>query len=138
MKTNKLIPAMCVLLVFLAGSQIGCSTSKATSSNDSDIPGESYGYTNILEMLRKEPGLRIIGSNANPAITVNGSGRSIAASNEPLFVVDGNPAGQGYNNVRHIDVNIVESIKVLSPTQAAKYGSRGAMGVIEINTKTTR
>ena len=57
MKTNKLIPAMCVLLVFLAGSQIGCSTSKATSSSDSDTPGESYGYTNILEMLRKEPGL---------------------------------------------------------------------------------
>ena len=129
---------MCILLVFLAGSQFGCSSSKATSSSNSDTPGESYGYTNILEMLRKEPGLRIVGSNANPAITVNGAGRSIAASNEPLFVVDGNPAGQGYNNVRHIDVNIVESIKVLSPTQAGKYGSRGAMGVIEIKTKTTR
>jgi outer membrane receptor protein involved in Fe transport len=138
MNTKRRISVLIVSFIIVLGGYTGCSSSKPASSNNSDQPGNNYGYTNILEMLRKEPGLRIIGSNANPAITVNGSGRSIAASNEPLFVVDGTPAGQGYNNVRHIDVNVVESIKVLSPTQAGKYGARGAMGVIEIYTKTTR
>ena len=138
MNTRKRISILIVSFIIVLGGYTGCSSSKPASSNNVDPPGNNYGYTNILEMLRKEPALQIIGSNSNPTITVTGAGRSINSSNEPLFVVDGNPVGQGYNNVRHIDVNIVESINVISGARAGKYGARGAMGVIEIKTKTTR
>lgn len=77
----------------------------------------------------------ISGPASNPEIRVRGGGRSISGSNEPLFVLDGNPVGNGYNNVRSIDVNNVQSISVLSPASAGKYGARGGMGVIEIRTK---
>ena len=111
----------------------GCSSTNPVSSADKTEP--DYGYTTLLEMLRKEPQLVVSGPVGNPEIRVRGGGRSIAGSNEPLFVLDGNPLGNGYNNVRSIDVNIVQSITVLSPARAGKYGARGGMGVIEIKTK---
>ena len=138
MNTRRRISVLLVSILIVLGGYTGCSSTKPASNNNSDTPGNNYGYTNILEMLRKEPALQIVGSNSNPSITVTGAGRSINSSNEPLFVVDGNPVGQGYNNVRHIDVNLVESIDVISGARAGKYGARGAMGVIEIKTKTSR
>ncbi len=125
-----------VLMALLFGFlcvHVSCSTTKA--AKDSGNQTQDYGYMNILEMLRKEPQLLITGSNANPDIRVRGGGRSIAGSDEPLFVVDGAPVGQGYSNVSGIDVNLVQSINVISPARAGKYGARGGMGVIEIKTR---
>jgi outer membrane receptor protein involved in Fe transport len=129
MKVRLIIAAL--LFGFIA-VQVACSS----TSNTVDSPaGQQYGYMNILEMLRKEPQLMISGPTTNPEIRVRGGGRSIAGSNEPLFVVDGSPVGQGYNTIRSIDVNLVESINVVSPARAGKYGARGSMGVIEIRTR---
>ena len=133
MKTIQHISLAALMVLFLAGFQFGCSSSNTSATVDKPEP--VYGYTNLLQMLRKEPGLRINGSDNNPAIRVNGGGRSISGSSEPLFVVDGAPVGNGYISVRNLDVNTVRSIDVLSPTQAAKYGARAGMGVIEIKTK---
>jgi len=72
------------------------------------------------------------GVNANPVIRIRGN-RSIGASNDPLFVVDGVPAFDGTNMVNPNDVQSVEILKDASAT--AIYGSRGANGVILITTK---
>ena len=144
MKSSKLIPLLTFLLLFFSGAQFGCSSSKTSSSSKTDRESKtesvsksepSYGYTSILEMLRKVPQLRISGPSANPVIRVSGGGRSISGSSEPLFVVDGLAVGKGYQSVSSIDVNTVRSIQVLSAAKAASYGSRAGMGVIEINTK---
>lgn len=88
------------------------------------------------------------GSNT---IRVRG-GTSIAASNEPLYVIDGVPisstAGVSSSNISdyldqepvnplsNINPNDIESINVLKDASAtAIYGSRGANGVIMITTK---
>ena len=120
------------LLFWFVGAHISCSTTGAAKNS---VQTEDYGYMNIIEMLRKEPQLRVSGPNTNPEIRVRGGGRSIAASNEPLFVVDGAPVGQGYNSVRSIDLNVVQSINEISPARAGKYGARGGMAVIEIRTR---
>ena len=57
------------------------------------------------------------------------------SSNEPLFEVDGTIVGTGYSSIRSVDVNQVQSIRVVTPAQAGLYGSRGANGVVKIKTK---
>jgi TonB-dependent starch-binding outer membrane protein SusC len=69
-------------------------------------------------------------------------GTSVNASNEPLFVVDGVPlpAGGGLsagrNPLNFINPEDIESVTVLKDASAtAIYGSRGANGVILVQTK---
>ena len=69
---------------------------------------------------------------ATPTILIRGS-RSISATNEPLFVVDGIPFNGNINDLNQDDVASVEILKDASAT--AIYGSRGANGVILITTK---
>lgn len=59
--------------------------------------------------------------------------RSINASNEPLYVVDGIPT---VDAIDQLNPNDIESIDVLKDASAtAVYGNRGANGVIIITTK---
>lgn len=60
--------------------------------------------------------------------------RSITASNEPLYVIDGMPFNGGTLN--DINVGDIESIEILKDASAtAIYGSRAANGVILITTR---
>ncbi len=71
------------------------------------------------------------GSNAS--IMIRGSA-SINGNNRPLFVLDGLPINGNINDV--VNVNSIQSITVLKgPEAGAIYGSRGANGVILINSK---
>lgn len=68
---------------------------------------------------------------AAPQIRVRGIG-SISAGVNPLYVVDGFPT----DNIQTLNPNDIESIDILKDASAsAIYGSRGANGVIIINTK---
>ena len=68
---------------------------------------------------------------AAPQILIRGIG-SISAGTAPLFVVDGYPTG----NIETLNPNDIESFDILKDASAtAIYGSRGANGVVIINTK---
>ncbi|MGX5817714.1 SusC/RagA family TonB-linked outer membrane protein [Chitinophaga lutea] len=69
---------------------------------------------------------------ASPRILVRGN-RSINASNDPLFVVDGIPYNGDINDLNQDDVVSIEILKDASAT--AIYGSRGANGVILVSTR---
>ncbi len=78
-----------------------------------------------------------IQSNERPGqvgkVTIRGV-RSLTASNEPLYVVDGIPLVSG--SIDNINPNDIESVDVLKDASAtAIYGSRGANGVVLITTK---
>lgn len=78
-----------------------------------------------------------ISSNNRPgelaSIRIRGN-RSINASNEPLYVVDGIPLASG--SMADINPNDISSIEVLKDASAtAIYGSRGANGVVLVQTK---
>jgi TonB-dependent starch-binding outer membrane protein SusC len=68
-------------------------------------------------------------------LTVRVRGLGTINDNEPLYVIDGVPAGTGNN----LNPNDIESISVLKDaSSAAIYGTRGANGVIIITTKRGR
>lgn len=113
--------------------------------------------SNATQMVQgRVPGVNITQSNGEPGgnvqIRVRG-GTSISASNEPLYVVDGvplqnesivasapgvagiNPA-LARNPLNSLNPSDIESITVLKDASAtAIYGSRGANGVVLIQTK---
>lgn len=69
--------------------------------------------------------------NSNSSIQVRGAS-SLKAGNSPLIVIDGMPGG----DLRNIAQQDIESITVLKDGSAAAiYGSRGANGVILVQTK---
>ncbi len=68
---------------------------------------------------------------AAPQIRVRGIG-SISAGIDPLYVVDGFPI----DNIQTLNPNDIESVDILKDASAtAIYGSRGANGVVIINTR---
>lgn len=70
-----------------------------------------------------------------PVIQIRGT-NSLNGDNNPLFVIDGFIAGQSFD-LNTINPNDVESFQILkSATAISIYGTRGANGVIIINTKT--
>lgn len=92
---------------------------------------------NLMDKLSGQiPGLTITTGNAQPGedqtLRVRGN-NSLTASNDPLVVLDGIPYS---GSLGDIDPEIVESMSVLKDaSSAAIYGSRGANGVILIQTK---
>lgn len=61
---------------------------------------------------------------------------SIASSNDPLYVVDGVPVGEGGYAIAYLSPGDIESMQVLKDaSSAAIYGSRAANGVVLITTK---
>jgi len=122
----------------------------------SSVNGEALqrvANTNPLEGTKGQiAGVDVLQSSGrpgqNPTITVRGR-RSINASNDPLFVVDGvpmtsgtssdangvvsNSQGNPLNDINPADIASVEVLKDAAAT--AIYGSRGANGVVLITTK---
>jgi TonB-linked SusC/RagA family outer membrane protein len=94
--------------------------------------------TNLTQALQgRAAGVDISGGSfrpgETPSIRIRGN-RSVQASNEPLYVVDGIPLaeGTGINDFNPQDIASVEVLKDASAT--AIYGSRGANGVVLITT----
>ena len=72
------------------------------------------------------------GPGSAPTIRIRGIG-SYAASDTPLYIVDGVPMEQAMNTINPEDI---ESMSVLKDASAAAiYGNRGANGVVIITTK---
>ena len=69
---------------------------------------------------------------ASPRILIRGN-RSINASNDPLFVVDGIPYNGNINDLNQDDVVSVEVLKDASAT--ALYGIQGANGIVLVTTR---
>src|SRR5690606_13991480 len=67
---------------------------------------------------------------SDPIVRIRGIGT--VGNNDPLYVIDGMPAG-GLNQINPADIESIEILKDAST--AAIYGSRGANGVILVTTK---
>jgi len=93
--------------------------------------------SNAFEALQGKAAGVDITSNQRPGelgkIRIRGN-RSLNASNEPLYVVDGVPLNSG--GIETINPRDIESIDILKDASStAIYGSRGANGVILVTTK---
>jgi len=86
-------------------------------------------YSNLYEVIRgRFPGVQIV----NGDIVIRGI-NSINSSNAALIVVDGIPMDKSILNT--IPPTQVKSINILKDASSAIYGSRGANGVVLIETK---
>lgn len=99
--------------------------------------------TNALQAVQGKAAGVNVSSNLKPgevpAIRVRGT-RSLTASNDPLYVVDGIPIvsalGVTSFSINDINPNDIASMEILKDASAtAIYGSRGANGVVLITTK---
>ena len=92
---------------------------------------------NLMDKLAGQiPGMNVTTGNAKPgedqSLRVRGE-NSLSADNSPLIVMDGIPYS---GSLGDIDPDIIENMSVLKDaSSAAIYGSRGANGVILIQTK---
>lgn len=99
---------------------------------------EKKNVSNAVQALAGEAaGVRIITESGQPGsepkVRIRGFG-SVNGNRSPLYIVDGTPF---FGNVSSINPSDIESMSVLKDaTATAIYGSRGANGVIIINTKT--
>lgn len=93
--------------------------------------------TNVTQALQgRVPGVDANMSSFRPGsgatIRVRGN-RSLGATNNPLFVVDGIPQSYNIDDINPLDIESMDILKDASAT--AIYGVRGANGVIQITTK---
>ncbi len=111
----------------LTGAVSTVSTEDLEVSNSPSVVSRLQGQVS---------GVNVTSSNrpgGEPTIRIRGVG-TINDSN-PLYVIDGVPAGPGNN----ISPNDIESISILKDaSSAAIYGTRGANGVVIITTKRGR
>lgn len=97
---------------------------------------QSKTVSNVSQALAGESaGVRVINTSGQPGseatIRIRGFG-SVNGNRDPLYVVDGVPYSGAINA---INPNDIESVTILKDaTATAIYGSRGANGVILINT----
>ncbi|WP_295128787.1 TonB-dependent receptor [uncultured Chitinophaga sp.] len=110
------------------------AVSSVKTADIKDVP-----VTRVDQMLQgRIAGAEIVSTDGEPgaatSIRIRGT-RSISASNEPLFIVDGlMDAIRSLNELNPSDIASIEVLKDASST--AIYGSRGSNGVIIITTKT--
>jgi len=113
-------------------SQTTGAISSVTSKEIAELP-----VVNARQALQgRAAGVDVIqsGSQSGGGVTVRIRGRrSINASNDPLYVVDGIPLAGGIDDINPQDIASLEVLKDASAT--AIYGSRGANGVVLVTTK---
>lgn len=110
----------------VTGSVVSISAAKMNEVPSSNITGALQG---------RLPGVQIQQTSSQPGaamqIRIRGT-RSLTASNNPLIVLNGVPFG---GSLSDIDPNQIKNISILKDASAtAIYGSRGANGVILIQT----
>jgi iron complex outermembrane receptor protein len=127
-----------------AGNIPGAVTSLGTQQFN---PGGNISPGGLLQ--NKVPGLQVVDNNepgGSLSIRIRGT-TSVNASSEPLYVIDGVPAGGGSGGgisagrdpLNFLNPDDIENITVLRDASAAAiYGANGASGVVLITTKPGR
>ena len=108
----------------------------SVSSVTSAKLAERSSFSAAQAMQGKAAGVVVQQQNAKPGedakVMIRGN-RSLKATNDPLYVVDGVPLVIGLSEISQSDIESMDILKDASAT--AIYGSRGANGVVIITTK---
>ncbi len=122
-------------LIFVALTS--CSASKTSNDTEGDLRAEldqkNRGNISLLSQIRQKPGIII--KNGVPALQRAENSISNLASQEPLYILDGQIMGNSFNSVNNVVANfMVKKIEILSGSDASSYGVQAAKGVIKITT----
>ena len=113
-------------------SQLTGAISSISSKQITELP-----ITNARQALQgRAAGVDVVQAGSRPGsgptVRIRGR-RSIQASNDPLYGVDGIPLAGGIDDINPQDIQSMEVLKDASAT--AIYGSRGANGVVIVTTR---
>ncbi|WP_339701708.1 SusC/RagA family TonB-linked outer membrane protein [uncultured Marixanthomonas sp.] len=95
--------------------------------------------TSVDNMLQgKAAGVQVTSANGKPGqgafVRIRGQGSLVAGASSPLYIVDGAPVRE--QEMGNIAPETIENITILKDAATtARYGSRGANGVVVITTK---
>ena len=110
-------------------------TGSVSSVNSAKL-AERSSFSAAQAIQGKAAGVVVQQQNSNPGadakVMIRGN-RSLKATNDPLYVVDGVPLVVGLSEISQSDIESIDILKDASAT--AIYGSRGANGVVLITTK---
>ncbi|MDE5637216.1 MAG: TonB-dependent receptor [Alistipes sp.] len=123
-----------VVVAFGTTKKEAFTGSASVMKSDDIAKTQTSNITNALA--GAVPGITLATSSGQPGsqpnVIIRGLG-SISSSNEPLWVVDGQPY---YGDLSLINPNDIESMTVLKDAASTSlYGSSGANGVIMVTTK---
>ncbi|MBL0745797.1 SusC/RagA family TonB-linked outer membrane protein [Chryseolinea lacunae] len=120
----------------------GTTTKKNLVSSVASVSAEELKNQPVARLDQalqgRAAGVQVTSNSGAPGaaatIRIRGSS-SLSGNNNPLFVIDGFIAGEGFN-LNSLNMNDIESIQVLKDATALSiYGTRGAAGVIIVTTK---
>jgi TonB-linked SusC/RagA family outer membrane protein len=110
-------------------------TGSVSSVNSAKL-AERSSFSAAQALQGKAAGVVVQQTNSAPGadakVMIRGT-RSLKATNDPLYVVDGIPLVVGLSEISQSDIETIDILKDASAT--AIYGSRGANGVVLITTK---
>lgn len=132
----KIKPTFLLLLSGLLFTiMMGCSSSSTVNKNEDQEINPQNTWT-LKDHLRREAGVRVTGSRGNERVIIRGESSTASPANQPLFVIDGQKAGQSFSAANEmLYQGEITSIEVLPPSRSAQYGMEGHFGVIIIHTK---
>src|SRR5690606_12279803 len=113
-------------------------TSAVVSISASEL-SQMAPTTSIDNMLQgKAAGVQVTAANGKPGqgafVRIRGTGSLVAGASSPLYIVDGAPIRE--EDLASIPNEDIENITILKDAATtARYGSRGANGVVVITTK---
>lgn len=148
-----------LLGVLLSTALVGCTSSSTTRTEEGDTVTDGYSTqkasestratstvtpseedvanaTDLSDLLQGHAsGVQVTRASGGVQVLIRGP-NSFTASNTPLYVVDGMAVSTRPNGTVPVNPQNVKSITVLKDAGATSiYGSRGANGVIVIETK---
>jgi TonB-dependent SusC/RagA subfamily outer membrane receptor len=119
----------------LITTAFGITKRKAMNSYATTLHANEIGpYQTIEQALQgRVPGVYVTTNTGSSTLRIRGSS-TLNHKNEPLYMLDGIPV---YGNINdYVSMSEIENITVIKDGAAlAIYGSRGANGVIVVNTK---
>lgn len=123
-----------LILTGLQGCGTAGTTGSATQSHTVD-EGITTEYRELADYLRRIPGVVVTGAGNNVQVQIRGTS-SLTSETRPLYIVDGQNWGSSYYEVnRALNIHEVSNVRVLTGSDAAAYGVRGANGVIIVELK---
>lgn len=124
MKKLSIKLSLFVLLAAIAGCASGGNMAAETSEMSRNLTLKEH-------LMRK--GVTVSGTGATTMVYIRQMGRE---GRQPLFVVDGNAVGRSFPAATSlVTPEEIAEVEVYTPAQAARWGGRGAYGVIVITTK---
>jgi len=139
-RLNRIVDSLSILKTVYKDVGYGFQKSDNITSSISSVNVENMkrtSYSNLAEYLMgRVPGVTVSIDPSNPFgynIHIRGI-NSFTAGTQPLIVIDGTPINS-MDALTTVNPQDIASVDIIKDAAAAIYGTRGANGVILINTK---